>query len=361
MKIDLTKIDSENFMVHSHYVGEHLVWLVQPIHIGAHWTKDTLHFRSSVWDSEGNLISASFRKFFNWDEQPDVTPLPKSLAGARLMEKLDGSTLIFSRYKGVTIARTRGTVDAHKQENGYEVDVLLDMYPKFKNFLESMETSPHSYIFEWLSPTNRIVINYGDIVDMKLIGMICNHDYFLQPQDMLDLVAKDFDLKRPESYSYDSIEEMKTSVEAFKGKEGLCVYYNDGQDIRKVKGAEYLAKHRMKSELSSIDKVIDLWFIAGRLDYQEFFDYCEKSFDFEVATDARGFISKICDAWKQVKVIEAAMHEKVKSLQGMSRKDQAVIVLQAYGNTNRASFVFQLLDGKTWNDDAYKKLLYQCL
>jgi len=41
------------------------------------------------------------------------------------------------------------------------------------------------------------------------------------------------------------------------------------------------------------------------------------------------------------------------------RKVQAQQILAAYGNTNRAAFVFTLLDGKSLSKDQLKKLLYQ--
>lgn len=348
-------------MTHQHFVGEHPVLLVQPVHIGCPWGLDNDIFRSSVWDLDGNLVSASFKKFFNWDEKPDLDPAPASLQGATLMEKVDGSTLIFSRYKGHTVIRTRGTVDARKQENGHEIDLLCEKYGKFIAYLNSFETSNESFVLEWTSPNHRIVLNYGDEPDMILTAIIDHSDYSYMKQSQLDYFASELNLRRPRTFKYDSVEEMKASVEAFKGMEGLCVYYNGGQHIRKVKGAEYLAKHRMKSELSNIEKVMDLWLVSGRLPYQEFFNYCETAFDYEIANDARGFISNICDAWKEVVTIEVAMKEKVALLADGSRKDAAAIILQVYGNTNRASFAFKLLDGKPLDDECYKKLLYQCL
>ena len=39
----------------------------------------------------------------------------------------------------------------------------------------------------------------------------------------------------------------------------------------------------------------------------------------------------------------------------------AAKVFGAYGNTNRATFLFKLLDGKQLDDDAIKKLIYQVL
>ena len=227
MKIDLESIDKESFMVHQHKIGEHEVTLVQPIHIGATWNRGNLIFRSSVWDKEGNPVSLSFKKFFNWDEKPDIDPAPETLEGAKLLEKLDGSTLIISRYKGITVMRTRGTVDAYQQANADELTFLREKYDKFFEFIEAQENTSVSYIFEWLSPSNRIVLDYGNDPDMVLIGVIFHNDYSMMSQDGLSTVASQLQLRRPKLYSYDSIEEMKTSVEALRDQEGLCVYYKD--------------------------------------------------------------------------------------------------------------------------------------
>jgi len=44
-----------------------------------------------------------------------------------------------------------------------------------------------------------------------------------------------------------------------------------------------------------------------------------------------------------------------------TRKEQAQLVISSYGETNRAAFVFKLLDGKSFGKEEYKKLLFQVL
>ena len=370
MKIDLQSIDKESFMVHQHFVGEHECFLVQPIHFGAVWNKENLIYRSSLWDKDGYPVSLSFKKFFNWDEKPDIYPAPSNLNGAKLMEKLDGSTLIFSRYKGQTVIRTRGTVDARKQANGHEIDYLLQKYPKFATMLEQADTYDQSFICEWLSPTNRIVLNYGDEPDMKLIAAIGHADYTLAPQSVLDLYAKSWDLPRPRTFSYNSVEEMKSAVEVLQDQEGLCVYYGGEQQIRKLKAASYLFLHRAKSEISSIDKVIDVyidWFMPRHTlsheptGYVEFFEYLTVKFDFEIATMATGHASRICDAMKEVHKIMNALFEFASARMNIPRNIAAKEVLQAYGSTGRAAIIFKMLDRKSIGSDEYKKLLFQVL
>lgn len=370
MKINLQLIDRESFMVHQHFVDEHACFLVQPIHFGATWNKENLIYRSSLWDKDGNPVSLSFKKFFNWDEKPDIFPAPSDLKNAKLMEKLDGSTLIFSRYDGHTVVRTRGTVDARKQANGYEIEYLLQKYPKFSAMLKQADTYNQSFICEWLSPTNRIVLNYGDEPDMRLIAAINHVDYTLVPQSVLDLYAESWDLPRPRTFSYNSVEEMKSAVEVLKDQEGLCVYYGNEQQIRKVKAASYLFLHRAKSEISSIDKIIDVyidWFMPRHTlsheltGYVEFFEYLTVKFDFEIATMATGHVSRICDAMKEVHKIVTALFEFASERMNIARNIAAKEVLQAYGSTGRSAIIFKMMDRKTIGTDDYKKLLYQVL
>lgn len=368
MKIDVSAIDQTNFMVHTHLIGNEQVYLIQCIHIGCEWDGVNDIFRSSVWDMEGHLISASFKKFVNWGEKPHLYPVPTNLAGAKLMEKVDGSTLIFSRWKGHTIVRTRGTVDARKQENGHEIDVLCEKYAGFIAYLEIIDSPYFSYIFEWTSPTNQIVINYGFDPDMVLTGIVCHADYSYTTQNDLDVFASNLGLRRPQTFSYDSVESMKAAVEAFKGMEGLCVYFHDDQKILKVKGAQYLYLHRAKSEISSIEKVMDVYLglmfenlNVGVPSYQTFMAYLETTFDYEIANMARGHVSNICDGMKQVDDILQGMARFILPLMGKPRREAAERILQAYGSTGRSAILFKLLDGKQMVADDYKKLLFQCL
>ena len=121
MKVDLQAIDLTQFYVNERVLNGELVYLVIPQQIGAKWNKENKVFRSSVWNADGELISAGFPKFTNWGENPEVFPLPTDLTGATIMEKLDGSLVVVYKYKGQFFLRTRGTTDATTLDNGHEL------------------------------------------------------------------------------------------------------------------------------------------------------------------------------------------------------------------------------------------------
>lgn len=353
MKIDLSAIDREQFMVHPHVIAGETCWLVQPQHIGARWEEGNMHLRSSVWNSEGELVSASFPKFTNWAERPELHPAPTDLNDARFIEKLDGSTLIVSKYKGQLIVRTRGTVDATKLDNGHEIAGLMVRYPRAFDLLH--DTAAWSLIFEWTSPLNRIVIDYGTEPDIALIGAIHHEDYRLWTQDELDILAALLKVKRPRHYSFGSIDEMLKTVEALDGQEGLCVYYNGDQHIRKVKSARYLMLHRLKSELGSLSKVLDLY--MAHLDTEaahppvgmqpeSLYAYIARTFDFEIAEQVAPFIEQIEHAHAIVGAnIEEVDNEMCKLTEAkLSRKDCALSILSRYKESGLSGLAFIRLD-----------------
>lgn len=368
MHIDLSKIDETQFMVHPQVVDGQVLHLVQPQHIGAKWTRDTKIFRSSVWDNDGNLVSAGFPKFVNWGESPEVFPVPQSLKNTNIVGKIDGSLLIVSKWKGLTILRTRGTIDAHKLDNGAELALFeQDILPTLG--LDTYDTAPISILFEWTSPTNRIILNYGDTPDWYLVGIVYHSDYALWSQDSLNEFAEQHGLKRPPCYSFPDIPTLMSDVGVWKGKEGVVVYSKDDQVLHKCKSMWYLSLHRMKEALASFDKVVDVWSEQGEPSYTDFEAFISGQFDWELWTQIRGDASRICDAAKDVQHIIEGMQKYVNNtllpmgdpLNKIIRGQQARQVIASYGITNRANFVFKLLEGKPLAADDRKKLLYQIL
>jgi len=361
MVIDLSSIDTTQFNVVPHLLCGETVYLVTPQRMGVEWSQKNKIFRSSVWNSDGELISASFPKFVNWGENPEAFPIPHTLHNTTVVEKLDGSLLCISKFKGEFIIRTRGTVDASKLDNGFEIELFKQKHSLVLNH-DMSETWDHSVLFEWTTPTNRIVIDYGAEPAWKLIGLIYHDDYSLAGQDTLDFVANKLNLERPETFTFRSTEELIASVEQWKGKEGVCVYSNGGQEIHKVKGADYLLKHRFK-ENATLENTLDLFVAYGYPNYQDFEAKLVEQFDYECFGMVRGYASTVVDAFKTVKEIEFGMQrfvdEKLKPLP--TRGLQAAVVKQSYGQTNRASFIFTLLDGKPFGGKEYTKLMWQVL
>ena len=362
MKIDISSIDRTQFMVHEHSLNGEIVHLIQPQHIGTQWRQDNKHLRSVVVNYEGEIISAGLPKFTNYSENPEHFPVPTSLRNCTVVNKLDGSLLIVSKYKNQFILRTRGTVDASVLANGSELEIFKNTILK-KISVDQMETWNYSLLFEWLSPLNVIVLRYSDEPDWQLIGAVNHTDYSLFSQTEVDEYAKMFDLKRPEKFTFNDISDMLQIVDKWQDREGVCLYSKNDQTIHKIKASKYLLLHHLKSELSNIEKVLDVWLEQGMPDYNTFYNYIFTTFDYELAEQVKGMISRIADGKKEVNKIVDSMNDFVNDrLRSLStRKEQAQLVISSYGETNRASFLFKLLDGKSLGKEEYKKLMFQVL
>jgi hypothetical protein len=375
MKFDLQSIDQTQFMVHPHVLNNEIVHLAQPQHIGCKWNQENKFLRSVVLNEDGEVISIGFPKFTNWGENTDHFPTPNSLKDVVCVEKLDGSLLVVSKYKGKFILRTRGTVDASKLDNGYELEVFKQKYPLVFEYQPHFETWPFSLLFEWTSPENRIVIRYGDEPEFSLVGAVYHDNGKLWTQDWLDGLAKGFGCPRPEVYSFKDISDLLVIVDGWVGKEGVVAYSNGGQMLHKVKSADYLVKHRLKEEFCNFERVLDFYIAQQCPDFKTFQEKVSQITDWETATEIVGDISRCVDAQKEVGLIIAGMlnfvekvcrqhNWDVSSVQPIDKKTRAFIakdVLAAYGNTNRASFVFKCLDKKPFGNDDLKKLYFQVL
>lgn len=353
MNVNISQIDVKNIAIHEKQIGNDTVYLVhgKP---GTNWNQNNLIFRSSVWDKNGNLISASFKKFFNWDECPDLDPKPLYISNCQLIEKIDGSTLILSKFNNNLITRTRDTVDVSFCDNYNEIDFFKKKYPKAFDVCQE-----RSYIFEWVSPKHSIVLNYSQ-PDIYLTAVIEHYDYSMWSQEKLDALATSIGVKRPRIFKFATINEMIDAVKEFKGIEGICVYYNHGQNIRKVKSAEYLLLHHFKSDLN-LGNVLDMYLRYCQPKYNEFIESIAKEFDWECAQYVKGLASKVCDASVEVNRIIDSMKKFSDSVRGISRKEAAEKIISSFGKTSRSSFVFGFLDNKQLNNDSLKKLYFQVL
>lgn len=375
MKINFAEVDITDFnMVDCKFGGDDCVWIYPHLE-GVKWTPNNLHLRSSIWrKSDGQLISAGFKKFFNWMQEPNIYPPPDALSEhIKVVEKLDGSCLIVSKYNGELIIRTRRAL-ADTMLNGDEIALFKKKYPEVFNWAglevinnkDRMDDGPYSLIFEWLTPTNQIVLKYPE-PEIRLIGCINHENYKYVGQWQLDALARIFEVQRPKYFKYKNIEEMLQNIADLKGEEGVCVYYGNDQHIRKIKSDWYLSVHNFRNAMN-LKNIVDLYFTQGMPNYQGFCDAVVNQFDWEGYFMALPLISQVCDGMTEVKKILEGMQRFLEKNNTMKnafdkngRKDIAKKIYESYGNTSRADIVFTLLDKQELSKNQWKKLLFQVL
>jgi hypothetical protein len=293
--------DKEQFEYKECTIGGDLCWLIQPNHMGVKWTDENARFRSViVRQSDNHVISQGFRKFVNFHETPSFEPWDNAWP-VEARHKIDGSLLIVSKYKGELIIRTRGTTDARKMPNGHEIDLLIEKYPDaFDNGWLNREM--HSFLFEWTTPTNIIVIREDTKPTLRLIGIVDHETARYENQTTLDIVGEKLHVLRPIPYDFKNIIECRSEVMPWKGKEGVVVYSPCGQILKKFKSTEYKDLHRLAAGLSTIGGILETYMNGPEYftSIEDFSDYVEKVADFEIAERNMPFIIDVIEAYCKV-------------------------------------------------------------
>lgn len=318
--------------------------LITPSDIKTKFTEQNKIFRSSIWTIDGTPVSLGYRKFVNYGEAPAFEPMDINEKGIKFPRKIDGSCLIVSSFKGELIVRTRGTVDARRMENGAEIEYLMQKYPKA--FSNVWLDSGFSCIYEWTTPSNVIVLAESKEPELWLTGIINHANYSYAAQNILDDVAAEMGVNRPETFAFDSFPEMVKAVEAFRGKEGVVAYSADGQTLKKIKSVSYLAMHRMKDRLGSDENVVDYFLANDCTSAETLMASVTKDSDYEVAKVVELVAPKIAELYQEaVTWLDEAMVFVDTNIRNLAnRKDQAQAILAF--NKGRAGFMFMMLDGK---------------
>ena len=356
------KLRDEGFVVREREIAGKKCYLVFPSKLGITWTKDNIIYRSSIWTEDGQPVSLGFKKFFNFGEANDVCPdfVEKDLKDnvALVIEKIDGSCLIVSSFEGELIVRTRGTFDAYEHEKTREDLALLKArYPRVFD-VKCLEPNV-SYIYEWTTRNNRIVVDYGEAPDIKLIGVIDHWSYSYVPQVCLPEIALgELHVRTAAYHRVRSFDELNKKLADMEQAEGYCVYFNNGQDIKKVKCSWYLERHRLRGNCN-LTFMLDLFERDNFPSSEEFLITLKSFIDFECMPDAESIAAALLDHYATAKGKEASILAAVQPYKEDSskegRKEAAKAIIAAYGSD--AGLAFTLLDSGQLESRQIKKMI----
>jgi hypothetical protein len=346
---------TEQFRYLDCVIGGDECWLINPIDIKCRWNNDNLIFRSLILrKSDLKVINSSWKKFFNWSEQPDIEPFSYGKFSARA--KHDGSTLILGVHNGEVIQRTRGTVSVLSLENGDEIYELQKKYPKVWEAIHSY--SKYSLIFEWETPTNYIVLRRVTEPTLVLTGMINNETLEYVSQLVLDFAADSWGVERPKHYEFSTVEDCIKDVELWENAEGVVLYSECGQRFRKIKASLYCRLHKILSGMKSTGNVLDVFMESPKFENgKDFYKFMETTLDYEVAEYCKDSIEDICEAYRNVIVQKKEVEDLVNSLgKDTTRKDQAMEI-QKHLKDWCVGYAFSRLDGKEMDDKTLRKAM----
>lgn len=213
--------------------------------------------RGRVIDTDTmEVVSHPFDKFFNLNEKPDTDEklVKKKINNAKYIyatEKMDGSTIIVSMYKGKPLITTNGSFE--NDQTKWAEEMFKKQYSKF---LPNMKSN-HTYIFEIIHPENKIVLDYGDEKALYLLSIRNLHSDKLLPLDEIHNVANTYGFPYPEVYDFNDLDTMINLAHTMKGvnKEGWVIRIGteNGESMVKLKLDEYFAMHK------AFGKITPLW------------------------------------------------------------------------------------------------------
>ena len=293
--------------------------------------------RGLIFDKEGKIMSRPFHKFFNVNEREETqTHLLDMTKHHVIMEKMDGSMIRPVRMNGmVRLATKMGVTDI-----AIEAEKLLT--PEQYEWLEDAMSDNLTPLFEYIAPTNKIVIEYGE-PKLVLLAMRGNFSgkYVMPNSSPFDIVSQ-----------YGSVEgglsEYIARAREMSGREGDIIRFADGHMV-KIKNDWYVRIHKTK-DMIRFDRNIASIIINEELD------------DVIPLLDATDLIT----VREYEKRLDAAIENVLGRLEGLVtlarvlhggvKKEVAINFIPNLINKDDASFIFSALDGKELRPMLIKKI-----
>lgn len=311
-----------------------IVWNYTPVvQFEKKWSEYPLlrSCRGLVTDLEGNIAGRGFDKYFNWEEH-NISEFPDSSRQIEISEKMDGSLLIVFKYNDQVVYTTRGSFYSDQAIAGGKL--FNELYKE--DWIEAGCT----YLFEYISPENRIVVSY-DKSDLIHLARIDN--------------STGFDLERDSKFKCVNVIELEDNCfsDIFAGysklkslnspnKEGFVIRaLSDGTypDWRcKIKFDDYIKLHRIVTGVSN--KTVWEMLKDGK-PFDEILEVCPDEFNEWLKNTKANFELGYLGIESRAKYA----HDCVRELP--NRKEQAMALMS--NHKELSAIVFKMLDGQDYS------------
>lgn len=193
--------------------------------------------RGLVLNQQGIPVNHPMEKFFNTFESESEIEYYVGQPCV-VQEKMDGSLVYAFLWNGIPVVLTRGS---------FVSTMAADAEVWLRNFGTNWMRPNVTYAFEWISPNNRIVVDYGDRNELVLLNATDSHWGVRFPEHVTEWMGKSastwtFDTSDPHAF-----DKLKGIIP--KGDEGFVLTYEDGHRV-KIKSDEYVSLHRAVSGLT---------------------------------------------------------------------------------------------------------------
>lgn len=277
--------------------------------------------RGLILDMDFNVVSRSMCRFFNLGEVPE-SQAHIDLSKAVCYEKVDGSLIRIYNYKGTWYIATRGLAFAEATVNGFDItfkELVLKALgltdQEFQDKCNLWFLPDVTYICEITSTENRCVKSYTGYTLWYLTARSnSTYEYLDQSSN-----AYVFGMSFPRVYSFDSMENLKETVNELKNLDEGYVLYQDGIPVCKIKSPAYCAVHLLRGEGLNPKRVCELVLTGEQEEYLAYFPE-DRPFIQEYVDKFNGIMQELDLAYSQFSSIvdQKEFASAIKSTQGNS-------------------------------------------
>lgn len=280
-----------------------------------------------------------FNKFFNINEldETNIDVVKERMLNAKSIEitdKLDGSMQCARFYNNKIImsgSKSLSVNDSWRLSDGYK------MLTTNENYVQMLVENPDlTFIFEYLSYEDSHVVIYSeDDYGLHLIGVRNTITGELYSYNVMLDYAKKYNVKTTTLFVDKTLDEIMESLDDYKSNEKEGFVLNIDNFMVKIKYNDYVAMHKILSQISSINLIIKA---IGDGIFDDFISKIPTSYRqrvLDVAKKIFKYISLInADIEKYYnQTIELEFVEKMKYIQQNAPKSlQGMIINKVKGN-----------------------------
>lgn len=256
-------IGKENIAVKTETVNGHNFTIVSYIFNDNELWHDAINYeaRGITFDSNGKIIMRPFEKFHNLNGHNTTQYKDLDFTDSTFYNKKDGSMITGTIIDNQLFFKTKKSFYSEVAQF-CQRDFGNDQ--RYIDLIKECQKADLTPIFEYTSPNNRIVIDYGNEPQLTLLAIRDNISGSYATKDMLKLYSTMWSIPLIELYdNMTIIDALNESKKIGQNVEGFVVELKSGQRV-KIKYDEYLAKHGTLERFNAkniatmvIDEIID--------------------------------------------------------------------------------------------------------
>ncbi|AIG78419.1 Hypothetical protein AJAP_27875 [Amycolatopsis japonica] len=208
------------------------------------WTRATKTFRGVIFDRETlEVVARPFPKFFNHGQEPAKHRRWREDEMVIVTDKLDGSLgILYPLGNGRHAISTRGSFES---EQALHATAVFERDYAWRFSPEPGKT----YLYEIIYPENRIVVDYGGMDDLVLLGVVDIETGITYSAGG----GRDYGWPGP-TVTQAPYKRFRDALAAppRPGKEGMVVHFLDSDARVKLKQDDYIALHKIVTGLSKV-------------------------------------------------------------------------------------------------------------